>query len=78
MPGSSGDLVVFDPSGEFEVTPEWLEYKHKLSPYLGWRLRGRVRHVILRGYVVVREGELTGIRAGRWVKGVYSRGGASL
>ncbi|MGC8983329.1 MAG: allantoinase AllB [Desulfurococcaceae archaeon] len=77
MPGSSGDLVVFDPSGELEVTPEWLEYKHKLSPYLGWRLRGRVRHVILRGHVVVREGELTGIRAGRWVKGVYSRGSAS-
>lgn len=68
-PGSSGDLVIVDPLSEMEVTEEWLEYKHKkTSPYIGMRLKGRVKHVILRGQVVVREGELTGIKAGGWVK----------
>lgn len=68
MPGSSGDLVVVDPSSEFEVRAEWLEYKHKLSPFIGWRLKGKITHVVLRGYVVVRNGELTGIRVGKWIK----------
>lgn len=64
MPGSSGDLVVVDPEGYTEITTSWLEYKYKLSPYIGLKLRGRIKHVVLRGHVVVREGELTGKRVG--------------
>jgi len=68
LPGSSGDLVLVDPRGGTEVTVNWLEYKHKLSPYVGWRLKGRIVHVILRGNTVVREGEFTGKRVGRWIR----------
>ncbi|MET1159537.1 MAG: dihydroorotase family protein [Thermoprotei archaeon] len=75
LPGASGDLVIVDPSGETIVTSEWLEYKHKLSPFIGWKLRGRIKHVILRGHLVVRNGELTGIRIGKWIK-PHSGGGS--
>jgi len=68
VPGSSGDLVVVDPNGTTEITSSWLEYKYKLSPYVGCRLRGRVKHVVLKGHVVVADGELTGKKVGRWVK----------
>jgi len=68
MPGSSGDLVIVDPSSEHIVTAEWLEYKHKLSPYIGWRLKGRIKYVVLRGHIVVKDGELTGVKVGKWIK----------
>ncbi|MEM4913335.1 MAG: dihydroorotase family protein [Desulfurococcaceae archaeon] len=67
IPGSSGDLVIVDPSSEFTITEKWLEYKHKLTPFLGWRLKGRIKYVTLRGYIVVRDGELTGVKTGRWL-----------
>jgi len=68
MPGSSGDLVIVDPEGYTEVTSEWLEYKYKLSPYIGLRLKGRIKHVVLRGHIVVKNGELTGKRVGVFLK----------
>jgi dihydroorotase len=68
LPGASGDLVIVDPNTEFVVTPEWLEYKYKISPFTGWRLKGRVKHVVLRGSIVVRDGELTGVKTGVWLK----------
>ncbi|MEM1628451.1 MAG: allantoinase AllB [Desulfurococcaceae archaeon] len=65
--GFDGDLVIVDPNKELEISTEWLEYRHKISPYVGWRLKGYVETVVLRGNVVVENGKLTGIRAGKWV-----------
>jgi len=70
IPGSSGDLVIIDPNSYTEITSDWLEYKYKLSPYIGLKLRGRVKYVILRGHIVVRNGELTGKRVGVFLKRV--------
>jgi allantoinase len=47
--GFDADFVVFDPDQEWSVTEEDLRFRHKLSPYLGARLRGRVRETYLRG-----------------------------
>jgi dihydroorotase len=66
--GSSGDLVVVDPAGFTEITSDWLEYKYKLSPFIGLKLRGRIKHVALRGHIVVRDGELTGKKAGTFLR----------
>jgi allantoinase len=41
--------VVFDPNTEWIVTSESLHFRHKLSPYLGKKLRGRVVETWLRG-----------------------------
>lgn len=48
-PGADADFVVFDPDASWTVGHEHLHFRHKLSPYLGAELRGRVRETFLRG-----------------------------
>jgi allantoinase len=47
--GRDADLVVWDPEASFVVDPERLLVRHKLSPYAGQRLHGRVEQTFLRG-----------------------------
>jgi allantoinase len=47
--GFDADLVVWDPAAEFVVDPARLHFKHKVSPYLGTPLRGKVHRTFLRG-----------------------------
>jgi allantoinase len=51
-PGLDADLVVWDPDERWEVVPERLFIRHKVSPYVGKTLRGRVRQTFLRGQIV--------------------------
>lgn len=53
--GADADLVVFDPDAMWTVTENDLHYRHKISPYLGVQLRGRVRQTWLRGEKVYGE-----------------------
>ncbi len=48
-PGRDADLVAFDDATEYVVGPEHLHFRHKVSPWLGRRLRGRVLRTWLRG-----------------------------
>ena len=59
------DFVVLEPEAEFIATVEHLAYRHRLSPYLGERLRGAVRATYLRGNCVFADGEFPGQPAGR-------------
>jgi allantoinase len=47
--GYDADIVVLEPDTEWTVTEEELRFRHKLSPYIGARLRGRVLETYLRG-----------------------------
>jgi allantoinase len=47
--GADADFVVFDPEAAWTVAAESLHFRHKLSPYLGVELRGRVMETWLRG-----------------------------
>ena len=47
--GYDADIVVLEPDAEWTVTEDDLRFRHKLSPYLGARLRGRVLETYLRG-----------------------------
>lgn len=64
-PGFQADLSVWDLEASFEVNPDIIRYRHRLSPYGGRRWRG----VLLRGYLngeVVQEGlDLVRERGGR-------------
>ncbi len=51
-PGADADLVVFEPDAEVTVEAAGLHFRHKLSPYLGQKLRGRVAATLLRGQLV--------------------------
>ena len=47
--GFDADLVVFDPEAEWTVAEEHLRFRHKVSPYLGAKLKGRILETYLRG-----------------------------
>ncbi len=63
--GADADFAVFDPDAQWTVTPEELRFRHKLSPYLGAGLRGRVRETWLRGERIFVNGKITGPARGR-------------
>lgn len=50
--GSDADLVVFNPGKSFEVVPERLRHRHKVTPYEHENLYGIVERTYLRGHVV--------------------------
>ena len=54
--GCDADIVVFHPDVEWTVSEEPLHFRHKLSPYLGAHLRGRVVETYLRGQCIFRDG----------------------
>jgi dihydroorotase len=58
-PGAQANLTIFDPGHEWIVAPERLASRARNTPFAGRALRGRVKHTILRGDVVVRDGEAT-------------------
>ena len=64
-PGADADFAVFDPDAAWTVTPADLSFRHKLSPYLGAELRGRVIETWLRGEPVFRAGKFIGEPRGR-------------
>ncbi len=51
-PGKHANLVAFDPDAIFTLTPDMLHYRHKISPYVGEILRGKVHTTWLRGQPV--------------------------
>jgi allantoinase len=56
-PGQNADLVVFDPDAPCTVDPNKLHQRHKISPYSGHQLAGRVRATYLRGEKIYDDGE---------------------
>ena len=71
--GGDGDLVVVDPSAETVIKREDLYAKHPITPYIGWRLRGKVMYTVVRGMVVAEEGKVV-----NGPRGVFVRRGADL
>jgi dihydroorotase len=55
--GAPANLCVFDPAAQWVVEPERLASRSRNTPYAGRKLTGKVRHTILRGEVVVKDGE---------------------
>jgi len=62
--GYDADLVVWDPESEFTVDASRLQQRHKLTPYAGRCLRGRVMTTYLRGERVWDAGQLVRASSG--------------
>jgi allantoinase len=69
--GKDADLTLIDLSADEEVTAESLEYRHRQTPYLGRRLRGRIMRTILRGQTIFERGRIANQSAGRFVRPTY-------
>ena len=63
--GADADFAVFDPKANWTVAPSDLYFRHKLSPYLGVELQGRVLETWLRGAPVFRAGAHVGEARGK-------------
>lgn len=67
-PGYDADLVLFDTDATWKVEPPSLHQRHKITPYAGCRLRGRVRTTYLRGEKIYDDGEFAPQPSGRVLK----------
>jgi len=66
-PGFDADLVLFDPDARWTVDAEKLHQRHKIMPYGGRELRGRVLTTYLRGERIYDDGKFAAPR-GRVLK----------
>ena len=58
--GSDGDLVIFDPNRELEISASTHLMNIDYSMYEGMRVRGSADEVLLRGKPIVRERKYVG------------------
>jgi dihydropyrimidinase len=66
--GADADLVVFDPATQWNITQAGHHMDVDYSAYEGYKVTGRVVHVLRRGELIVRDGMLVpGVAAGRFV-----------
>jgi allantoinase len=68
-PGADADLVLVDMGSEFEVCAEDLLDRHRQSPYVGRKLRGRVVRTLLRGRTLFENGRIVAKPGGKFVPG---------
>jgi dihydropyrimidinase len=60
--GMDADLVLFDPTCEWELSASRLHMQTDFSPYEGWTMTGRPRWTISRGDVIVEDSKLVAER----------------
>jgi allantoinase len=66
--GKDADFSLVDLNREETITRESLFYRHRHTPYLGHKLRGRVIRTFLRGQTIFQEGDIVGNPWGRFVR----------
>ena len=66
--GADADLALVDLEQAWTLAGDELLYRHRLSPYMGRRLRGRVVRTLVRGRTVFADGRVQGAPAGRFVR----------
>jgi len=65
--GSDGDLIVVDPNSETMIHEEDLYAKYPVTPFVGWRLKGRIEYTILRGIIIAVNGRVVDEPKGKWI-----------
>ncbi len=60
LPGSDADLTICDLGREWTITSDKVYTKTQLNPFHGKKIKGKVTHTILRGTVIMEEGEVIG------------------
>ncbi|MDR1619317.1 MAG: dihydroorotase [Clostridiales bacterium] len=66
--GADADIVIVDMNRSYTFHQEELHSRTKLSPYDGWKLRGKAVQTILRGRTVAKDGQIIGKPGGKFIK----------
>ena len=56
--GKKADITIFDPNGEYVYTKEMIVSKSKNSPFIGRKLKGKVKYTIVNGKIVYQSKEI--------------------
>jgi allantoinase len=67
-PGADADLALVELGAEWTLSRDDLRDRHRLSPYVGRMLRGRVVRTLRRGQTIYREGRVAAGAGGRLVR----------
>ncbi len=73
QPGADADLTLVDPQAEWTISNDRLHSKHPLSPWHGARGWGRPKLAMVRGHVVMRDGEPVGEPQGQLIRPARDR-----
>lgn len=68
--GSDGDFTIVDMAKEGIIRSERLHSKTKVTPFDGWKVKGMPIYTIVRGNVVMKDGEVLGIQKGEFIRPV--------
>lgn len=72
-PGFRADLVAWDPDASFTVDAEKLQHRHKITPYHGRSLWGKVHATYLKGARIFSDGEVVSTPRGEIVRRSMNR-----
>ena len=64
-PGFDADIVIWDPEATFTVNEGALFHRHRLTPYLGAALHGRVLATFVAGWAAYIDGDVSAEPVGR-------------
>ena len=65
--GYDADLVVWEPEEDFEIKEENIFHRHKITPYLGEQLFGKVKQTYVGGVKVFEEDEIVDFNCGELI-----------
>ena len=79
IPGADADIVLVDPEREVSVDDRFYHYRCEVSVYHGWTFKGMATTTIVRGRVMMEDGETVGKPGwGRYVpRGPAAAGGTA-
>lgn len=66
--GTDADMVIVDLEPEYTFHQESMHSRTKLSPYDGWKLKGKPIQTILRGHTTAKDGEPVGEAIGKFIR----------
>mgnify|MGYP001162281558 CR=1 FL=1 len=58
--GYDADLIIFDDEASFDIKPNIIKHRHKITPYTGKKVHGVVEATILRGHKIYNNGDICG------------------
>lgn len=66
-PGYDADIVVWHPEEQIKIDHSIIHHRHKVTPYDGMKLHGRIERTYVRGKIVFEEGRHLDVPAGEFL-----------